>query len=164
MAPAEIEKAKLGLERERIGLERQKSIFTLLSVAGACLTFGWSAFTYFDTQKRQAEARKIEASKGFLDRQIKLLEEATSLAARLAIARPEDRKPKDVDRFWQLYWGELGMVEKGGVESAMFRYGALLDASADSPSKSTLGKAAIDIAHAARDELAQSWKVDEWKK
>jgi hypothetical protein len=164
MSPDEIESAKLTMERERIALERQKSWFTLFGVVGACFTFGWSAFTYLDARKHEAEARKIEASKVYLDRQLKLFEEATSVAARLAIAKPALRKPEDVERFWQLYWGELGLVEKGNVASAMATYGSILDSSAESPAKSPLGQAAIKIAHAARDELAQSWKVEEWKK
>jgi hypothetical protein len=150
MTQDEIESAKLAIERERLSLEKQQSILKFIGVLGACVTFVWSAFLYFDARKREAESRKIEASKVYLDRQLKLFEEATSVASRLAIAKPDERKPEDVARFWQLYWGELGMVEKGGVASAMAAYGHVLDSSPDGPSGSRLGAAAIGIAHAAR--------------
>jgi hypothetical protein len=164
MTHDEIDSAKLALERDRLAFEKQQSILKLVGVLGACATFAWSAFIYFDARKREVEARKIEASKVYLDRQLKLFEEATSVAARLAIAEPKNRRPEDVARFWQLYWGELGLVERGGVASAMAAYGGILDSSADGPSRSHLGAAALNIAHAARAELTESWKVAEWRR
>lgn len=156
MTSDQIEIEKLKIERERLSLEKQQGILKFLSVVGACATFAWSAFGYFDARKREAENRKIEAAKVFLDRQLLLLEEATSLTGRIAAAGVLNADPKDIDRFWQLYWGELGLVEGGTVAGAMANFGRKLDASR----ASELGPAALSLAHAARDELSESWKVD----
>ncbi len=68
----------------------------------------WAIFSYIDTQRR-------ESQKPFLDQQFKLYTEATTVAAKIAIRGP-DRTRNEVQRFWELYWGELSMVESRQVE------------------------------------------------
>lgn len=114
---------------------------------------------YFDKQKSENQVRKIEASQPFLKLQLALFEEATRTTAFVATSDDPGNEKDKTKRFWQLYWGELALVEHGEVETAMIRYGELLNSK-------TYGlkmqKAALEIAHACREELAKSWKVDYW--
>jgi hypothetical protein len=71
-------------------------------------------------------------------------------------------------RFWQLYWGELAMVENGGiktknggVEGAMVRFGEELKK--QSRSQLALQGLSLDLAHVCRDSLATSWGVQDWR-
>lgn len=121
-----LEFAKIELEEKRLALERLQSWLKVLAFIGACITFGWSVWCYFDKKKSENEVRKIEASQPFLKRQLALFEEATQITAYIATSdSPGDEKEKK-QRFWQLYWGELALVEHGGVERAMVEYGDLL--------------------------------------
>ena len=114
------------------------------------------------------QARAIDARRPFLDLQLKLYQEATKTAAVLATSdEPAERRVAE-SRFWQLYWGELAMVEngglraaKGGVETAMVRFG--LELSKRSQDRTTLQNLSLDLAHTCRDSLAQSWGVPDWK-
>ena len=76
-----------------------------LSMFGAALAFGWGVFQFIASQNAQAETRRIEATKPFLDLQLKLYTEASKVAASIATSTV----PADVDtatkRFWALYWG-----------------------------------------------------------
>jgi len=64
-------------------------------------------YTYFDMREIELEAKKIEASKTFLNLQLKLFQEVTVLTSRIATTPKSERQPEDIRRFWQLYWGEL---------------------------------------------------------
>jgi hypothetical protein len=153
----QIEEERLKLERARLAFEKRQALYRLLAVLGACATFIWTAFTYFDARKRESEARRLEASRTYLDRQLKLFEEATTITARIAVAG-KSAAPEDKRRFWQLYWGELALVEGKKVESAMVRFGNLLQSEAD------MSQAALDIAHECREELARSWNTEVWSR
>jgi len=64
-------------------------------------------------------------------------------------------------RFYELYWGELALVERGAVEKAMIAFGNGLDAK---KGQREMGQLAYTLALACRDELAASWGTDAWKK
>jgi hypothetical protein len=62
------------------------------------------------------QARAIDARRPFLDLQLKLYQEATKTTAILATSNdPNELRTTEI-RFWQLYWGELAMVENGGIK------------------------------------------------
>src|SRR5438270_10375661 len=76
------------------------------------------------------QSHAIDARRPFLDLQIKLYQEATKIASVLATSNDTKELQAAEERFWQLYWGELGLVENGGiksedggVEGAMVRFG-----------------------------------------
>ena len=59
------------------------------------------------------QARAIDARRPFLDHQLKLYQEATKTAAILATSNDAAELQTAEIRFWQLYWGELAMVDTG---------------------------------------------------
>jgi hypothetical protein len=114
------------------------------------------------------QARAIDARRPFLDLQLKLYQEATKAAAILATSSNADELKTAETRFWQLYWGELAMVENGGiqtkdggVEGSMVRFGDQLKK--PSRDRSTLQRLSLELAHTCRDSLAESWNVRDWR-
>ena len=167
-----IELQRLDLEREHFQFERQGVVFRYVTILGAVAAFFWGAFQYFHgidleraKQRKEQEAatavQKIAASQPFLERQLKLFEEATQTAAFLATVPDSPERPKKLERFEQLYWGELALVEHGPVESAMVRFRTGLKAGVPAEE---LQQLSLGIAHACRDELAKSWNVSHWSR
>jgi len=113
--------------------------------------------------QRQVEqvSRRIEATKPFLDRQLKLYTKATQVAATLATSDDEDDRASAGRMFWSLYWGELALVEDWRVETAMAEFGRAFQKEGSGPG---LQQHAIALAHACRDSLAESWGVEQWRK
>ena len=109
----------------------------LIRVVGTFVALGtllWAIWTYGDTRRseidqreqadqRIAETRRVEATKPFLERQLRLYTEAAQVAARIATSRDQSATDEAVERFWQLYWGELALVENEAVEGAMKAFG-----------------------------------------
>ena len=145
-----------------------KNLGALIALSG----FLWGIWTYQDTSRKQlarerteaaryADTRRIEALKPYLERQLKLYTDATQVAATISTQEDGPARSRALKRFWELYWGELALVEDATVEKAMVAFGAGL--------KSGLGheemkRLSLTLAHACRDSLAASWKVAEWKR
>jgi hypothetical protein len=136
----------------------------------AVVAFCWGVYTYQDTARRQlareeaesrrlAETRRIEATRPYLDKQLKLYTDATVAASTIVASGNPEEVASARQRFWQLYWGELALVEQGAVEQSMVEFGKALDADL-APAEMT--GYALDLAHACRDELAISWGTDAW--
>ena len=132
----------------------------LLSILGAVATFAWGVFQYTANEKSQSDNRRIEASKPFLERQLKLYTEATQSAATLSTSEDANERAAAIRRFWSLYWGELALVEDKGVEAAMVALGKGLN---EKSSPMELKQLSLKLAHACRDSLAVSWGVKEWR-
>ena len=146
----------------------------LIKVVGAIValgTFLWAIWTYGDTRrseieqqeqadKRTAETRRVEATKPFLERQLKLYTEATQAAAKIATSHDESVIDEAVKRFWQLCWGELALVENKAVEGAMKQFGDGLRAELP---RHEMEQLSLVLAHACRDSLAVSWGVKAWE-
>lgn len=135
-------------------------------------TFLFGIYTYQETAKRQleqskaeasqiAETQLIEASKPFLEKQLKLFTEATVVTALIATSDDPEEVAKSRARFLQLYWGELALVERGQVETAMNNFKIALDGNKPQTALQTL---ALELAHACRDELAKAWRTDAWER
>jgi len=131
-----------------------------LSLLGAVVAFAWGVIQFVASQQAQEETRRIEATKPFLERQLKLYTEATQAAATLATSKNRQELDAATKKFWSLYWGELALVEDKRVEAAMVQFGRALDAGS---SGHALQKASLDLAHACRDSLAESWGVKQWR-
>ena len=137
-----------------------ESSLKILTLIGAVVTFAWGVFQYIETQRQQSETRRIEATKPFLERQLKLYTEATQIASTIATTGNAKTKAEAQDRFWSLYWGELALVEDAAVETAMVRFGEALRSG--SPEGATRQRA-LELAHACRGSLARSWGVAAWQ-
>jgi len=142
---------------QQMNLESWIKILTLL---GAVVTFAWGVHQFFSNQRAQAETRRIEATKPFLDRQLKLYTEATQAAATIATSDSKDEIIAAQKRFWSLYWGELALVEDKRVEAAMVQLGQALEKGATGKEVQGLS---LRLAHACRDSLAESWGVQQWR-
>jgi hypothetical protein len=143
-----------------------------LSIIGAIGSFVWGVWVWQDKAEKEraqarfdaaryAETRRVEAMKPFLDKQLALFTEATQVASYIANAPSREGAAKQIERFWQLYWGELALVERGNVAKAMIAFGNGLNSG--QPPRVLQGLA-LDLAHACRDELAVAWGTDAWKR
>lgn len=132
----------------------------IISKVGPAIVFCWGVIQYLINQKSQAETRRIEATRPFLDRQLMLYTEATKAAAILATSVKSDEIEVAKDRFWALYWGELALVEDIRVESAMVKFG---DEFKNLGHGEHLRYLALKLAHGCRDSLAESWGVRFWR-
>lgn len=142
----------------------------LIGALGALLSFAWGVWVWRDQSKTRleqaraesesaAESRRVEATKPFLERQLKLYTEASQVAAQIATSNDAAVVAKSTDRFWQLYWGELALVENREVEAAMVQYGNALENPAD---RATLRQRSLDLAKACRRSLDRSWGINAW--
>ncbi len=115
-----------------------KTISTFVGVVG--LVF--SVYKFIQIQE-------IEAAKPYLEKKLAWCEEAVETAS--SIANSKDETETKEQRFWELYWGVMGMVEKQEITNAMMEFGKELE------SRSNLTEKALAIAHACRAELTNDW-------
>lgn len=133
-------------------------IDTVVPVIGGGVTFLWGVWLWKQNADRREDNRRMEASRPFLDMQLKLYTEAAQIAARIANASGDP--DKDKLRFWELYAGELSMVEDFDVANCMSEFGTALKKECD---QENMQKASIALAHAMRDSLARSWSTNAWR-
>ncbi len=156
-------------ENDKNGFELWLKLLSPILAVGAFL---WGIYTYQDTSIKKlaaqiAEAerleitRRIEATRPYLDKQLKLFTEATKVASTISISKDDVEISNARKRFEALYWGELALVERGNVASAMINFRSALVAKKE---QSELRGFALALAHACRDELAESWNTDAWKR
>ena len=147
-----------------------EDVLKLLTAFGAVISFFWGVLVWRDKSNKEisqakfeavrlAESRRIEATKPFLERQLKLYTEATQVAAKIATSRDVKEVEDAKKRFWQLYWGELALVENKDVEAAMVKLGRALENSA---SQRELKQLSLKLAHACRESLDRSWGINAW--
>ena len=108
----------------------------------AVLTLLFTAYKFYQVQA-------IEAAKPYLEKKLEWCEEAVETASYIANSEKPSKEKKQ--RFWELYWGVLGMVERDDISKAMIEYGKALEANEKLTQKS------LDIAHACRKELSNDW-------
>ena len=92
----------------------------------------------------------------FFERQLEHYVEATSIASQIANASPEIDTREVENRFWQLYWGSLGMFEEEKVARAMVRFGEELKKG----KTDNLKKLSLNLAHACRDSIQNQWNIE----
>jgi hypothetical protein len=98
-------------------------------------------------------SKRVEAQKPYLEKKLAWCEEATNTAAALS-TRDRSKILEKEARFWELYWGVMGLVENAEVTGAMIQFGKGLNGVDVGKS---LKELSLDIAHACRDELARDW-------
>ena len=142
----------------------------IATLVGAIASFLWGVYQWreksaqelqaqIQNSERLVETRRIESTKPFLERQLALYSEATKTAAQVATQGSSEAGRKAQARFWELYWGELALVENRSVEAAMKRMGDALRTGAPT---AELEQAALAVAHACRDSLDRSWGIRAW--
>jgi hypothetical protein len=142
-----------------------KAMSPLLGIAALV----WGIYTYQNTaelqNERTAETRRVEASRPFLEKQLNLYTEVAKTASILATSDDQLDIRLATSRFYQLYYGELALVERAKVITAMVAFKSSLDLYVkDGKSRSDLGALALNLVHACREELAESWGTDAWDK
>lgn len=95
-------------------------------------------------------SQSVEAAKPYLERKLKWCEEAVETTSFIATSDPAVARSK-IPRFWQMYWGVMGMVENREVTDAMIAFGRALEARDQLPQKS------LALSRACRAEMADSW-------
>lgn len=100
------------------------------------------------------------------EKQLSLYLEAARVAADLAKLPNGTHRDKSVRRFWQLYWGELAFVEsraglkdENSIESRMVKLcNAVFGKDNCKAEPKSLAGCAINLSHAASDEIQSRWK------
>lgn len=142
----------------------------MLTLVGALGSFGWGVYQWQVNAEREraqaqseadrlATSRKIEATKPFLERQLKLYTEASQVAAIMSTSSDNAERAKATKRFWELYWGELALVENQDVEGAMVSLGNAVGRGA---LPSELQQLSLRLARACRASLDRSWGIHAW--
>jgi hypothetical protein len=108
------------------------------------------------TYEFQVKIAQYEARKPFYSKQLDLCAEASGAAATIATSKDPKKRQDALDDFWRLYWGPLGIVEAGKVSIAMVSFGDCLSGPCAGRS---LKFRSLDIAHACRDEISDSWEL-----
>lgn len=157
--------------------QKYASTINTLVATVAIVASGLWAYYEYETQANLAlvqaklalEAQQFEAAKPFLQRQLDLCVEASNAAATLASAQDPERVAAAMDRFWELYWGSLHIVEDFGddsVEDMMFDFGKKVEklpsdakilAALDAGERG-LKFDSLDLAKACRRLIEQSWQ------
>ena len=131
---------------------------------------------YLDQREHQMTNRKLEIDQKvlenkalerkskviFLKKQFELYFEAVSVVSRLANSNHYENRKDDLQRFWQLYWGDLGMVEDPKVEQAMVEVGKILTTKDEytlADKMSRLKDASLELSHCVSKSLEASWGV-----
>ena len=123
-------------------IERRVKIVTAIA-AVATVVVGTAQ--YLRTQS-------IEAAKPYLQKKLDWCVEAIETTAYIATADSQSRSEKE-KRFWQLYWGVMGLVENKNVTDAMIEFGNRLKGL----SSNDLTVDSLNLARACREEMANDW-------
>lgn len=126
-----------------------------LKVVGSVLATG----SLFLAAAQFIRNQTVEAAKPYLQSKLKWCEEAVETASVIATSDAA-APPAKTARFWQLYWGVMGLVENEQVTQAMIGFGNALTAK-ESPD--ILKGRSLALAHACRAEMADSWSPV-WKR
>jgi hypothetical protein len=138
-------------------------VATIATLVGSAIAFFMQRSDDIAQRRIQAEAIARDSKKVFLDKQATLYFETTALISRLATMDAETIPHQDVERFWQLYWGELSMVEDFGVEQSMVLFGRSLRAAQQGTNvvcAQERKEISLMLAHCMRESLGKSWDVE----
>lgn len=145
------------------------TINTLVATVAIVASGWWAYFEYEERAKLVLEAQQLEAAKPFLQRQLDLCVQASNAAATLASAQDPGRVAVAMDRFWELYFGSLHIVEDFGDDSVAARMRQFGDLVEELPSGSKvlaamhadergLKSASLSLGQACRRLIDQGWQ------
>ncbi|HZP18630.1 MAG TPA: hypothetical protein VFB16_00345 [Bauldia sp.] len=135
-------------------------LLTYLPVWTAVAALVGGVITYFNNERIAATTRLIEARKPYLDWQLDLYKETAQIAGRIAtLPTDSDRWREDHERFLQLFWSEMALVEDAKVELAMGAMKRSLDDCIAASDKvcTRADRASLDLGHALRDGIRVWW-------
>lgn len=138
----------------------------ILPVIGACVAFIWGVVQWKQNAddelaaakidvERYAENRRVEASRPALETQLKFYIEAAGVASKIAHSGDQAA----IDRFWELYYGELSLVENNDVALAMKAFGDAMN----NGERTQLTTLAHELTERMRESLEKSWGSEAWK-
>lgn len=139
--------------------EKLKSIGAFITTLSVVVGIVISVMNFRIAKEKEAESRKIEAAKPFLELRQKLYLEALNNASILASKElhTEDEVAKAKKRFAELYWGELSLIEESSIESTMM---AIADAEHLTDSITSTQQNVYALAHHMRESLINAWGMD----
>ena len=106
---------------------------------------------YFDTKRKEFYAR-------FWDKRLEYYLRASKAASSIAVSRSDDNSDAARRDFWQLFFGEMSVVEDESVKEAMQSFGGDLElAKAGGKPYSALEQPAYRLSLACRESLRSSW-------
>jgi hypothetical protein len=134
------------------------------TAAAVLVTAALGLAKYLDQRELEIGALVRESKKPFLDKQFLKYVEAVTVVSRLATKKQYEGREQDLDRYWRLYWGELGMVEDSGVESAMVGFRRALERLKGGRSweqvKGQLQSNSLNLSRCVSKSLEKSWNVE----
>lgn len=139
-------------------IELAKVVVAAIAAMSTLLGVAWQ---WRQAQVARFNSAEFEARQPFLTRQLELYSEAAKVVVKIATSRDEGERETLEDRFWELYWGELALVEDRDVEAAMVAFGEALKS--DEP-QGRLQSLSLDLARAIRTSLDRSWGIKVWTK
>jgi len=127
---------------------------------GVLITALIALLTWYTGKKRDAEQRFLESRRPFVELRQRLYLEAIRAAE--VLATPEAHTPEESTaakkRFWELYWGELSLVETTDVEEAMVQLGKVFDPNVKVRLTEAQEKT-YELAHVLSNSLKASWGI-----
>jgi hypothetical protein len=103
--------------------------------------------------------KRSEFRKRFWEEQLQIYKRTCAAAATIATAEAIAKVEQERRAFWQLYWGELSILESKAVKTAMERFGnQLLIVEAGKADPRTLEDLSYELARACRMSLKKTWE------
>ena len=142
------------------GKSRLELAATTAQVASVVVGVVISVLSFNATRDKEAEARRLEAARPFLQLRQNIYTEAVKAAA--VLGNPEVHTVEELatakKRFRALYVAELSMVESQEVAAKMVALASVIDPplAAFTPAQ----QAAYNLSHALRDTYVSSWGLD----
>jgi hypothetical protein len=145
----------------------------LIGAAAQPLVLIGALLTFVYTERQKSIDRINELSRPYYVKQLDLYLESARVTARLAAMKKDDPGYQEtVNRFWELYWGELAFVESRPQDREKFADGKSVEelmvgicreyVSPDNPGKCTSTEnspqaRAIALAHHESEEIRSRW-------
>ena len=138
-------------------------VTAVATIVGSAIAFFVQRADELEQSALQAHTNERESKKVFLDKQADLYFEAVRVVSMIATAKTPGEINAGVEqRFWELYWGELGMVEDSNVEEAMALFGRSLHAFRESDNPDCAAERrpiSLTLSHCVRKSLGKNWGV-----
>jgi hypothetical protein len=142
-----------------------KNILPIVGVVITIVTISIGLLQYYYTKRQEFLSK-------FWEKRYELYSEASRVAARIAVyMEPPSSTPKnmsedvgighrnDVDRFWELYWGPMSIIEDLKVRTAMINFGEELKRQKNSEtSQESLTQLSYTLARESRHSLQDTWE------
>lgn len=167
---AQLEKINLEIEslKRNTGESRLVRYLPLLTTLVAVAGFLFGVYQFKAQQEERLRTERLannrEFKKALWEKQLTYYLEAAQAASTLASFNENDEKDIQPERtkarirFWQLYYGELAVIEDSNVSNAMVRYGRCLrDYDLRKCNQSDLKQYARVLAQECRNAVARSW-------